>query len=422
MRIGGHAGLALVLLVAASHVAHGQQGTPQLELDSADTVSEKARFIMMPRKGAAGKSRLRIVKDTLVVSDDAGKIKKELKIEEDPTRQIHTRIRPAKRGKMLGLHTTRGIRKESESWSDSDFLLIDENGVEKLRIKNPIGDRVVPAPNGRYAVSLFSKQAPGGPPVFLDEAGVRNKWLKGFGGGSWPEGHHALSVSFSDDGTKVAIDAARGAKKHLALLYDENGNELARIGAARTPIVAPSGRYLAIQCTDDGIHSVFCLADSAGKVLWKDPQSFKGSYKVAFSADETKVAMASGFGIVKVFESATGKIIWHWSDSEPALENGFEPFVVDGLDADKNLDAVALGIMVRKADGPGNVTRAEDRIVVLRKGVIVGEIKLPAESIGISESLTGGNEMDIDLNEAGTRITASIDGRLKTFKTKTAQR
>lgn len=381
------------------------------------------------RFDAADKPYVSIIDDEqeIEIRDDKGKIKRKIAKPHNPKIHLRTRVHVGDYGNVMAVHITSGHSPTRESWTEGEYYILNDKGEVTLHLK-PFNDNTspIPSPSGDYAIGWPGPMGPGGPPIFYDAAGHRNKWAHGFTGEGWPDSHEVQEAKFSPDGSRVVVIAlgpnfAPGATagSHFLIVYDSNGNKLwerklDNIKRA-SAVFSPKGTYLLLMERQSPAWSPFLtLLTMAGVPIWRIPYS---GGDPMFSDDESLLFIAGSnptgtVNTVESFEIPGGKLRWNqgWNSDliERLKKDAGSPgatFRIYGLDVALRSQAVViLGTAFRqkKITGGGHADEATTSVVAIFSvdGKLLGETALPP-----TLPYVAGNGVGVKISPDGSAVT-----------------
>lgn len=374
------------------------------------------------RSDAEGKPlpRVLIKKDRIEIIGDDGRLKSIWPRSNDASEKIETRIYPDKHGKVIGVHVTKGYGERREGWTSGEYYILDASGNKTLDLKKFDANTMpIPSPSGDYAVGWPGADTPGGPPIFYDAKGVRNKWAHGFTGDGWPEGYATNGVSFSPDGHSAAVLAEGiGRDKHLMIVYDAYGEKiLEKDGVSRDVVFSPDGSQIAYYSMPRGHIG---LVDTNGHVLWiRNLQALPR----LFSSDGHHLLVMTG-NFVGMLQANTGNLVWKWEAnaenlrgrSTPRTPDMGEGFALRSLAATPDFSRVVMTATTlrRESVKPAGwrLVSASDHILVFNEnGRLIHWESLPGDSLQIPSTL-------LQVSQDGKTIVTSTNDGISHFSMK----
>lgn len=364
--------------------------------------------------------RVLLLKDRIEIRDKDGNVKDTIAKSGNSSKNIETRFYPDKHGKVVGVHVTQGYSQSHESWTSGEYYILDVNGSKTLDIKNfNDNTRPIPSPSGDYAVGWPEADTPGGPPIFYDADGQRNKWAHGFKGDGWPEMYETWDACFSPDGKHVAVLAKNGdtGKKTLMLVYDAFGNKVfAKESVGNDVLFSPDSAHIAYYSP---INHKLGLVSVNGKVDW---EADIHALPRLFSDDGKFLLLTTGDSLSMV-ETATGKMLWKWIANAENLKNrsipkksgGWEGFTLRYAAATPNLSRIVVTATTLK-DVPVELGKPQlhavsdkDHLLVFNgQGHLIHWETLPGESFKIPSTL-------IQISDDGKMVAVSMNDGLEYF-------
>ncbi len=356
--------------------------------------------------------------DAVEFLDASGKVQKVIARRRNDDQKMQTHIYKGKHGKVIGVHVTRGYSSSRESWTSGEYFVFDQDGNETLHIEqfNDI-TRPVPSPSGDYAVGWPSPTTPGGPPIFYDARGVRNKWAHGFSGEGWPAGFEVNDVTFSSDGQVVGVNAKKGRKRR-ALVFNSNGDKLCEVDDGENVLFSPSRTRFAYYKRGHGV----ALADINGSEAWVTPTE---AYPAKFSVDEKRLLVRSG-GFLAMIDVATGKELWRWSRKQERLagknssgqvvQTRMPQFSLRNVDSPDDLSViVVLGMAMKfeylKPDQPQRrlVVDKDYMFMLDGDGNLLQEKALPGGTFAVPDA-------PMVFSQDGGTVAVAGDGKISYFR------
>ncbi len=297
--------------------------------------------------------------------DDDGNVKKRVIRLTQDNQNIKTRIYNGRQEKTIGVHITKGFSSKRESWTSGEYFIFDLDGRQTLHLeKFNDNTQPMPAPSGDYAVGWPGPTTPGGPPIFYDASGVRNKWAKGFSGTGWPDGFEVSNVEFSDNGQMVGVEARHGRKRR-ALVFSSSGDKLFELENGGRVLFSPTKGNLAFYKWGHGVG----FADISGKE--SEGPSIE-AFPEKFSSDGRRLLARSG-GFLAMIDVETGKELWRWSrtqgqipgkdSSGKAIQTKTPQFSLRKVDATEDFSLIVVLGMTMRFEYP-NPNQPQRRLAV----------------------------------------------------------
>jgi outer membrane protein assembly factor BamB len=368
------------------------------------------------RKDSNGVLIPRVIVDDnqIAVLNDTGTIEKTITIHNANTKDERVHVYQGKFGKTLGVQITRGYSSTQESWTSGEYYILNENGEKTLDLKKfDDNTRPIPSPSGDYAVGWPEEGTPGGPPIFYDANGIRNKWAHGFSGEGWPKMYGTFDATFSPDGKYVAILAGNGdaAENPMMIVYDAHGNKLfEKMGASKGFLFSPDASRIAYYSATD---QKLGMVGIDGRQLWET--SLQVLPRV-FSADGS-LLLTMTTNSIAVINAVTGKLVWEWKadtnnlkgQSFPRGPHSWDGFVLGSVAATPDFSRVIATAATLKdtpvIPGKPQLHAVSDRnhlLVFNKDGHLIhwedfskDNFQLPSAQIGISND---GNNITILMN------------------------
>jgi hypothetical protein len=356
-----------------------------------------------------------IRKDRTEIRDSDGKTKDSIARTDDPARKIETHFYPDTHGKVVGVHVTKGKGKNSESWDEGEYYILDAQGNKTLEIKNfHDNTRPIPSPSGDYAVGWPGATTPGGPPIFYDAKGVRNKWAHGFKGDGWPKQYETWGARFSPEGRYVAISAKNGdsGKKTLTVVYDSKGNKVfdAESVGGGDLLFSPDSAHLAYYSP---LNKKLGLVDMKGQLVWE--ANIQALPRI-FSEDGHYLLVMTG-ELLALVDAANGKSVWEWRAHAENLKGranarkagSYDGFALRSIAATPDLSRIVLTATSLK-DAPVSPGKRQRRavsdndhlLIFNEKGRLIGWETFPGQSFKIPATL-------VQLSRDGRTIAVSMN-------------
>lgn len=373
-------------------------GDYMLEKQRADKTSGAMEHCLMS-KDATGRPRPAVVvkKDRIEVLNENGGVKVRLPKETNPAEKVETHVYPDRHGKVVGVQVTRGYSQQREGWTSGEYYILDSKGNRTLNLREfNVNTRPIPSPSGDYAVGWPGADTPGGPPIFYDANGVRNKWAHGFKGDGWPEMYETHEVRFSPEGRHVAVLAKNGdlGKYTMMIVYDSNGNKLfEKKDVDRDVVFSSDSLKLAYYSTLKGKVG---LVNIQGSAAWE--KDIKALPRL-FSSDGRFLLVMTG-NFLGMIRADNGNLIWKWEAnvenlrgrSTPRSPNMEDGFWLASLAATPDFDRIIMTASTLKRESlkPAgwHLVSEKDHILIFnRKGHLIHWETLPGESFQIPSTM-----------------------------------
>lgn len=281
----------------------------------------------------------------------------------------------------VAVHIQKQFDRRRRTYAQGEFFIFDSQGKVTMHLSRfEFNFNPVPSPSGDYAVGGgvdFGTR----PPMFIDAAGVRNKWAVGAQANSpWPRGFATERVFFSRNGKRVAV-AAMAGERDKVLGFDSRGN---------VQWMLDERALIFFQRAGDGFIKVLegqvALCDSRARILWKTDVPGIGPWSYGVIDSHDKVFAVTTKSSLIAIDTQAGAILWN-SDTKSLPEmGGISGARISGLEASDDLGRIALAIYpwkarVETASNGRDVEIKEMRpnlVAVFDKGgVLLDEIVLP---------------------------------------------
>ncbi len=355
-----------------------------------------------------------------------GEIKRLITRKENPKGSLNTGIYQNEYGNNLAVHITNGYSDARESWLNGEYFIFDGEGHETLHIKHFDDNTTpIPSPSGDYAVGWPSPaEGVGGPPIFYDVNGYRNKWagrwwkwarraFKGEAVREWPAIYGVEDVNFSADGNRVVVGGYKGDPiiSGRTFMYDANGNLLWKIPGSGKAVFSPEGKYLA----QAGWLGTRLLSTDTGQVIWENKKVNGALIYMKFSSNGDSLLVASSQGNVYFFNAHTGKILWQLAgQSLPNMPHGFN-FGIKGLGVTGNIKIIALAAETFRIKNHYPETLNDYLILLSGKGRLISTLTLPPDTFTLEGMFYGGS-VPLAFSRDGDKLMIVTKNDLRTYK------
>jgi hypothetical protein len=281
----------------------------------------------------------------------------------------------------VAVHVQRQFDRRRRSYAQGEFFIFDSRGKITLHLSRfDFNFNLVPSPSGDYAVGGgvdFGTR----PPLFIDAAGIRNKWAVGVRPDSpWPRGFATERVFFSRNGRRVAV-AAMAGERDKVLGFDSRGI---------VQWTLDERALVYFQRAGDGFIKVLegqvALCDGRARVLWKTDLPGVGPWSYGVIDNQDKLFAVSTKNSLVAIGARTGEILWNFDIKSLPEMGDISGARISGLEASDDLRVTALAIYpwkarVETASNGRDIEIKEMRpnlVAVLDKGgALLDEIVLP---------------------------------------------